>query len=164
MTPKSLLRHPKATSRIGELASGSFQPIIVDAKKDKDVRRVVLCTGKVYYDLLAKLDQSENHEIAVIRVEELYPFPEKQLRKALDRFNHAEEFVWLQEEPQNMGAWTYIRPRIDELLDDAKLGYAGRPERASPAEGYASDHETEQARIVTEAAAVGSGKKSKSRK
>ena len=163
MTPKSLLRHPKATSRLGELANGSFQPIIADAQNDKEVKRVVLCTGKVYYDLLARLEQAESANVAVIRVEELYPFPEELLREALGRFGNADEFVWLQEEPQNMGAWTYIKPRIDALLSDGmKLDYAGRPERASPAEGYASDHEVEQARIVTEAASVKTGKKSKS--
>jgi 2-oxoglutarate dehydrogenase E1 component len=164
MTPKSLLRHPKATSRLAELASGSFQPILVDAQKDKDVQRVVLCTGKVYYDVMAKLDQLGSEAIAVIRVEELYPFPADHLREAFERFGNAEDFVWLQEEPQNMGSWSYIAPRIQSLLDDATLTYVGRPERASPAEGYASDHETEQARIVAEAATVSSGKKSKSRK
>jgi 2-oxoglutarate dehydrogenase E1 component len=163
MTPKSLLRHPKATSRLGELANGSFQPVIVDAKKDADVRRVVLCTGKVYYDLLAKLDQDGSEKIAVVRVEELYPFPEERLRAVVDRFDSADEFIWVQEEPQNMGAWTYMEPRLRALLDGpAMLGYVGRPERASPAEGYASDHETEQARIVSEAIALGASRKSRS--
>ena len=152
MTPKSLLRHPKATSRLGELANGAFQPVLVDARNDADIRRVVLCSGKVYYDLLATLQQHENEKIAVVRVEELYPFPEKQLRTVIDRFGKADEYVWLQEEPQNMGAWTYMQPRLQAMLGDAAtLGYTGRPERASPAEGFATDHETEQARIVTEA-------------
>jgi 2-oxoglutarate dehydrogenase E1 component len=152
MTPKSLLRHPKATSRLGELANGSFQPVLGDAHKDGGVRRVVLCSGKVYYDLLAQLGQDENGKVAVVRVEELYPFPESQLRAVIDRFDKAEEFVWLQEEPQNMGAWGYIQPRLRALLGDAgTLEYIGRPERASPAEGFATDHEDEQARIVTEA-------------
>jgi 2-oxoglutarate dehydrogenase E1 component len=159
MTPKSLLRHPKATSRLGELANGSFQPVLVEAPKDADVRRVVLCAGKVYYDLIAKLEQEGSENIAVVRVEELYPFPEQHLRDVIDRFGKAEEYVWLQEEPQNMGAWTYMQPRLRALLgDDVELGYTGRPERASPAEGYASDHEAEQARIVAEAAAVSTRK------
>ncbi len=162
MTPKSLLRHPKATSRLGELANGSFQPVLVDAQKDADVRRVVLCTGKVYYDLMAKIDQEGSQKIAVVRVEELYPFPEQHLRDVIDRFGKAEEYLWLQEEPQNMGAWTYMQPRLRALLGDGiELGYVGRPERASPAEGYASDHETEQARIVSEAVSM-SAKKSRS--
>jgi 2-oxoglutarate dehydrogenase E1 component len=154
MTPKSLLRHPKATSRLGELANGSFQPVLVDAQNDGDVRRVVFCTGKVYYDLLAGLEQENSSgKIAIVRVEELYPLPEQQLRAAIDRFGKAEEFVWVQEEPQNMGAWTYMQPRLRALLGaHADLAYVGRPERASPAEGYASDHEVEQARIVAAAA------------
>ena len=99
-----------------------------------------------------------------MRVEELYPFPEKQLRTVIDRFEKADEYSWLQEEPQNMGAWTYMQPRLRALLGDAAtLGYTGRPERASPAEGFATDHETEQARIVTEAATVDSPRKAKRR-
>jgi 2-oxoglutarate dehydrogenase E1 component len=163
MTPKSLLRHPKATSRLGELANGSFQPVLVNAQKDGDVRRVVLCTGKVYYDLMAKLEQEGGANIAVVRVEEMYPFPEQELRAAFDRFGNADEYFWLQEEPQNMGAWTYMQPRLRALLGtDHEIGYIGRQERASPAEGYASDHETEQARIVSEAATLGAARKTRS--
>jgi 2-oxoglutarate dehydrogenase E1 component len=163
MTPKSLLRHPKATSRLGELANGSFQPAIVDAQKDADVQRIVFCSGKVYYDLLAKLDQAASAKIAVVRVEQLYPFPEKHLRAAIERFDGAEEFFWLQEEPQNMGGWTFVQPRLQTLLgEEALIGYIGRPERASPAEGYASDHESEQARIVAEAVTFSAGRKSRS--
>jgi 2-oxoglutarate dehydrogenase E1 component len=161
MTPKSLLRHPKASSRLGELANGSFQPVLVDAKADDNVKRVVLCTGKVYYDLLGKLEHDGSDKIAVVRVEELYPFPDTLLRAAIDRFGKADEFVWLQEEPQNMGAWTYMQPRLRALLGE-DVGYAGRPERASPAEGYATDHEIEQARIVAEAATLSAGRKARS--
>ena len=161
MTPKSLLRHPKATSRLGELANGSFQPVMVDAKDDAEVRRVVLCTGKVYYDLMAKLEQEGSEKIAVVRVEEMYPFPDTLLREAFDRFKKADEFFWLQEEPSNMGAWTYMQPRLRALIGE-DVGYIGRPERASPAEGYATDHETEQARIVTEAGTFSAGRKSRS--
>ena len=163
MTPKSLLRHPKASSRLGELANGSFQPVLTDVPRDGDVRRVVLCTGKVYYDLLAQLDQENAGRITVVRVEELYPFPEQQLRALIDRFDKAEEYIWMQEEPQNMGAWPYMQPRLRAMLGDAApLGYVGRPERASPAEGFATDHEIEQARIVTEAASLTGGRKPRS--
>jgi 2-oxoglutarate dehydrogenase E1 component len=161
LTPKSLLRHPKATSRLGELANGAFQPVIVDAKKDGDIHRVVLCTGKVYYDLHATLEQEGNDSLAVVRVEELYPFPQKPLRDVIERFKKADEFIWLQEEPRNMGAWSFMQPRLRALLGE-DVGYIGRPERASPAEGYATDHETEQARIVTEAAAPAGARKSRS--
>jgi 2-oxoglutarate dehydrogenase E1 component len=162
MTPKSLLRHPKATSRLGELANGSFQPVLVDAPKADAVRRVVFCTGKVYYDLVAKLQETRD-QIAIVRVEEMYPLPDTQLRTAIERFDQAEEFFWLQEEPQNMGGWTFMQPRLQMLLgDEATIGYIGRPERASPAEGYASDHESEQSRIVTEAVSFSAGRKSRS--
>ncbi len=163
MTPKSLLRHPKATSRLGELANGSFQPLIVDSQNAGTARRVVFCSGKIYYDLLAKLEQAGSDAIAIVRVEELYPLPEKLLRAAIDQFEQADDFVWLQEEPQNMGAWTYMQPRLQGLLGErATLGYVGRPERASPAEGFASDHETEQSRIVTEAVTLSAVRKSRS--
>ncbi len=160
MTPKSLLRHPKATSRLADLGQ-RFQPVLVDAADDAQIKRVLLCSGKVYYDLRAQLEQNEEQHIAMVRVEELYPFPAAELRAALDRFESAEEFFWVQEEPQNMGAWTYMQPRLRALLGDRGIGYIGRPERASPAEGYASDHEAEQARIVTEAATLAAGRKAR---
>jgi len=98
-----------------------------------------------------------------VRVEELYPLPEAGLRAAIDRLRQAEEYVWLQEEPQNMGGWTYMQPRLRALLGEGTTpGYIGRPERASPAEGYASDHEEEQARIVGEAATFSAGRRSRS--
>ncbi|MGQ0562997.1 MAG: 2-oxoglutarate dehydrogenase E1 component, partial [Gemmatimonadota bacterium] len=162
VTPKSLLRHPKATSRLNELTSGSFQPVIADQPSD-DVRRLILCTGKIYYDLAGKLEQEPNASVAVARVEQLYPFPEQELMDALGSFGKLDEIVWLQEEPQNMGAWRYMEPRLRALIGErAPLRYAGRPERASPAEGYASDHEFEQARIVADA--IGGGSKRKTSK
>jgi 2-oxoglutarate dehydrogenase E1 component len=162
MTPKSLLRHPKATSRLNELTNGSFQPVIADAARD-GVRRLVLCTGKIYYDFAAKLEQEPNADVAAARVEQLYPLPERELVDALGAFGKLEEVVWLQEEPQNMGAWRYMEPRLRALIGDrAVLSYSGRPERASPAEGYASDHEVEQARIVAEA--IGGSKKKASKR
>ncbi len=154
-TPKSLLRHPKATSRLSDFTSGNFQPVIGDNKAQQHarvVKRAVLCTGKVFYDLSAKLEQAPNDNVAVIRVEELYPLPDHELLSALEPYDQLKEVVWLQEEPQNMGGWRYMEPHLRRLLGDrAALSYAGRPERASPAEGYATDHELEQARIVAEA-------------
>ena len=155
MTPKSLLRHPKATSRLSEFANGGFQFVIPDNNAQqhaKDVRRVVLCSGKIYYDIAARLEQEPQDSVAVLRVEQLYPLPEHELMNALEPYEKLEDVVWLQEEPQNMGAWRYMEPRLRGLLGErATLSYAGRPERASPAEGYASDHELEQSRIVSEA-------------
>jgi 2-oxoglutarate dehydrogenase E1 component len=155
MTPKSLLRHPKATSHLTDLANGTFNLVLGDPAAERNaaaVRRVILCSGKVYYDLSARLEQEPSENVAVVRVERLYPFPERALLTALQPFNKLTDVVWLQEEPHNMGAWRYMEPRLRALLgSQVELRYAGRPERASPAEGYASDHEAEQARIVTEA-------------
>jgi len=147
MTPKSLLRNPRATSHLEDLAEGSFHPVLADTQVDPaGVSRVVLCTGKVYYDLAAKREQAGIENVALVRIEELYPFPAEELREALAPFKGA-ELVWAQEEPQNMGAWTFVRDHVQQQLD-LTLSYVGRPERASPAEGYASDHEAEQHRIV----------------
>ena len=157
MTPKSLLRHPKAVSRLNDLASGAFQPVLDDTINSADVQRVVLCTGKVYYDLLARREK-DNAQVAIVRVEELYPFPADQLKTALGRYTEAAEVLWVQEEPENMGAWRYLEPRLRSVVGERTVGYCGRPERASPAEGYASDHEVEQERIVRTALSVASRK------
>jgi 2-oxoglutarate dehydrogenase E1 component len=155
MTPKSLLRHPKATSHLSDFANGAFNLVIGDSNAERHaeaIRCAILCSGKVYYDLSAKLEQEPNEHVAVVRVEQLYPFPELALRAALQPFDQLTDVVWLQEEPHNMGAWRFMEPRLRALIGNtAELRYSGRPERASPAEGYASDHEAEQARIVTEA-------------
>jgi 2-oxoglutarate dehydrogenase E1 component len=153
-TPKSLLRHPKAVSRLTDLAEGSFRMVVDDAvaaEQPASVRRVALCTGKVYYDLIGGTERESHPDVAVVRVEQLYPFPEGQLRELLGRYGQASELVWVQEEPANMGAWTYIRPRLHELAGDRlRIQYVGRPERASPAEGYKKAHDRQQARIVAE--------------
>ncbi|HEX6644488.1 MAG TPA: 2-oxoglutarate dehydrogenase E1 component, partial [Gemmatimonadales bacterium] len=155
MTPKSLLRLPAAASRLDDLASGSFHPVIDDAaaaQRAADVTRVVLCSGKVYYDILAEAETLEGDRPAIVRVEQLYTFPEGELRAVLERYASATELVWAQEEPRNMGAWTYIAPRLRNLLREGmELEYVGRPERASPAEGYPAAHAAEQARIVAAA-------------
>jgi 2-oxoglutarate dehydrogenase E1 component len=153
MQPKSLLRLPAAASRLTDLAESGFQPVIDDARglaRDA-VRRVVLCTAKMYYDLTA---QSVPNEVAVVRVEELYPWPAEELSALLGTYPNAREIVWAQEEPQNMGAWTFAAPRLRALAGDRAVTYVGRPERASPAEGYESAHKAEQARIVAESLAV----------
>jgi 2-oxoglutarate dehydrogenase E1 component len=154
MQPKSLLRLPAAASRLTDLAEGTFQPAIAPSLRSGQaqmIRRVVLCTGKLYYDLTA---QSVPDSVAVVRVEELYPWPADALADVLRAYANAREIVWAQEEPQNMGAWTYAAPRLRALADGRALTYVGRPERASPAEGYEADHKAEQARIVAETLAV----------
>ena len=154
MTPKSLLRHPLATSTLTDLAEGRWQPVIDDASAtDRDqVTRVVLCSGKVYYDVLAEATKQHSAAIALVRVEQLYSFPWTELRETLARYPNLAELVWAQEEPRNMGAWTYLEPKLREVLPaGAALSYVGRPDRASPAEGYPAAHTLEQNRIVNEA-------------
>jgi len=160
-TPKSLLRHPRATSKVDELVSGRFEPVLKDTAGVQDPASVLLCTGKIYYELEQKREETSAN-VAILRVEELYPFPILELKDALARYSPA-EVVWVQEEPENMGAWSFVQPRLREVLpESATLRYVGRPERASPAEGYARDHAAEQARIVSEAFA--SAKKPRSSK
>jgi len=155
MTPKSLLRHPLATSTLTELAEGRWQPVIDDATTEgrrDQVTRLVLCTGKVYYDLLAEASKQQVASIALVRVEQLYSFPWNEVREVLARYPNVRELVWAQEEPRNMGAWTYLEPKLREVLPaGAGLHYVGRPDRASPAEGYPAAHAMEQNRIATEA-------------
>lgn len=154
MQPKSLLRLAQATVALKDLASGGFQPVIDDvrgASKRAEVRRIVFCTGKVYYDLVARDVPSD---IAIVRVEELYPWPHNEISRVLDRYPDVKEVVWAQEEPKNMGAWSYVAPRLRGSVGNAlAIRYIGRPERASPAEGYLATHTEEQARIVGEAVA-----------
>jgi 2-oxoglutarate dehydrogenase E1 component len=155
MTPKSLLRHPRATSRVEDLTAGVFQVVLDDAgiEDPSAVRRIVLCSGKIYYDLLAAAEKLDGGRPALVRVEQLYPFPAPELAGVLEKYGQAEEVVWAQEEPRNMGAWSFMEPRLEEMAGAAlPIRYVGRIERASPAEGYANDHEAEQTRIVEEAA------------
>ena len=154
MTPKSLLRHPRAMSPMRELAEGRFQPVLDDPtarQRPDDVTRLILCSGKVYVDLVTSQFAATASHVAIVRVEELYPFPSDELAAILRQYPNARDVVWLQEEPKNMGAWTYMQPRLQPLLNGRTLRYIGRPERASPAEGFAEMHEQEQARIIAEA-------------
>ena len=150
-TPKGLLRLPRATSTLEELTSGSFRFVLDDPRvKDKDkVERLVLCSGKIYYDIDAAPKREEIDDVAIARVELLYPFAKEQLTQLIGSYPKLEEIVWVQEEPRNMGAWSVMQRRMPELLPDGvDLGYVGRPPRASPGEGYAVAHTKEQERIV----------------
>jgi 2-oxoglutarate dehydrogenase E1 component len=154
MTPKSLLRLPAAASRLEDLASDGFRPVIDDAQitDASAVRKVVLCSGKVYYDLIEGRKQSADLRVAIVRVEQFYPFPLRSLRELLAKYASASQFVWAQEEPHNMGGWTFMRERLEDLLDDpAKLSYVGRDASASPATGSYSVHQKEQGEIVSRA-------------
>ena len=155
MTPKSLLRHPQAVTSVEELAEGTYRPLIPSGQTEAD--RLVLCSGKVYYDALKAREALDRPEsVAVARLEQFYPFPEDAVREELARFE-GKPTVWLQEEPQNMGAWTFVHPRLDVLLEDLhgdcqhRALYAGRAAAASPATGSAAVHAAEQERILRDA-------------
>ncbi len=158
MTPKSLLRLPAAASRPSELASGSFRNVIDDPrmadnpKAAAKVRRLLMCSGKIYYDLIGSELFEAAKDLAVVRVERLYPFPAEELQAVIDRYPKLESFAWVQEEPRNMGARKFVLPRIRHLVPyQIPLGDISRPERSRPAEGYPTAHAVEQARIVREA-------------
>jgi 2-oxoglutarate dehydrogenase E1 component len=151
-TPKSLLRLKSASSALPELTNGWFHPVLDDPQTTDHAagRTVLLCTGKVYHELQAHPTRADRGDVAVGRVEMLYPFPEKELRDLLGRYPNAERFVWVQEEPQNMGSWDYIHPLFADRLG-IKLGYEGRDRRASPSEGYPQAHQAEQERLLAAA-------------
>jgi 2-oxoglutarate dehydrogenase E1 component len=151
MSPKSLLRHPDAVSRLGELTQGSFQTVLGEQGAPSEAGRVVLCSGKVYYDLLKRRRELPDSDTAILRVEQLYPFPVEALREALQRFRNAESFLWVQEEPENCGALPSIRAELQAELGEYRFGYVSRPRRASPAVGSHRQHEAEQRQIVEQA-------------
>jgi 2-oxoglutarate dehydrogenase E1 component len=154
MTPKSLLRHRLAISSIEELSESGFRPVIgeVDDIDPGNVRRVILCSGKVYYDLLDKRRQDERNDVAILRMEQLYPFPEQQLKNELRQFKNAGELVWCQEEPKNQGAWYASQHHIRGILrPQLELTYAGRPYSAAPAVGRVSLHIKQQHDLLAEA-------------
>ena len=151
MTPKGLLRLKQASSTLTDLADGFFQPVIDDNDADRDaVRRLVVCSGKVYYDIAGHEERARAENVAVARLEQLYPFPVQAYGELVAAYPNLREVVWAQEEPQNMGAWRTIRHRLEAPLKDLgiPLTYAGRPWRASPSEGYPTAHLREQDRIV----------------
>ncbi|MHB1538298.1 MAG: multifunctional oxoglutarate decarboxylase/oxoglutarate dehydrogenase thiamine pyrophosphate-binding subunit/dihydrolipoyllysine-residue succinyltransferase subunit, partial [Solirubrobacteraceae bacterium] len=155
LTPKSLLRLPQATSSLTELSGQSaFKPVLADEFSDESkVTRLVLCTGKIYYDIAGQAGRAEVREgLAIGRVELLYPFPEREVLALIGRYPNLREILWVQEEPRNMGARAHMFPRLMQIMPEhIGFGYIGRPERASPGEGYPAAHVTEQNRIVTTA-------------
>ncbi len=150
MTPKSLLRLPQATSRIEHLAESRFFPVLSEPRIDEEkVTRLVLCSGKIFYDLKGHATRENNEGVALSRVELLYPFPQSQIEEEIARYPNLREVVWAQEEPRNMGARAHMSPRLLQMLPSSlEFGYIGRPERASPGEGYPAAHTMEQTRII----------------
>ncbi len=162
MTPKSLLRLPAANSEISELADGGFLPVIDDAKAvDKDaVKRIVLCSGKVFYDLDAAREAAHDPRVAIVRLEQFYPFPAHRLTEIIASYQNAGEIFWTQEEPQNMGGWTFVEDRLRRIAPaGTNLRYVGRTASASPATGSYAIHELEQKGLVDEAVTFAAGSK-----
>ncbi|MFA7669170.1 MAG: 2-oxoglutarate dehydrogenase E1 component, partial [Burkholderiaceae bacterium] len=155
LTPKSLLRNKDATSPLEDLATGQFLPVIGEADAAIDpsaVNRVLVCSGKVYYDLVNARKEAGRNDIAILRVEQLYPFAHKAFQAEFSKYPNAKEVVWTQDEPQNQGPWFYVQHHLYEnMADGQKLGYAGRAASASPAVGYLAKH-NEQQRALLEAA------------
>ena len=153
MTPKSLLRHPLARSSPDDLAAGRWLPVIGDPSAKPDLaRRLILCSGKVYYDIVTHEQRRSRADIAIARVEQLYRFPLDDIEELIQQYGGLRDVVWLQEEPENMGAWTFVQPRLEKLLQGrASLRYVGRPPNASPAEGSAAWHAANQKAIVERA-------------
>jgi 2-oxoglutarate dehydrogenase E1 component len=154
LTPKSLLRAKDAASPLSEFTKGSFQTVIPENKEDvvkkaDKVRRVVACSGKVYYDLVKKREEKGADDVVILRVEQLYPFPHKAFAAELKRYPGVTDLVWCQDEPQNQGAWFFVQHYIlENMLDGQKLGYSGRAASASPAVGYSHLHQEQQKALV----------------
>jgi 2-oxoglutarate dehydrogenase E1 component len=154
MMPKSLLRNDLSVSSLEDLTQGSFSRVIgeVDDLPAQQVRRVVFCSGKVYFDLLKARRKDGLRDVALVRIEQLYPFPTEEYEAALNRYPNARETVWCQEEPQNQGAWYQIRHRLQEVLGGRRqVLYAGRAPAAAPATGISKIHDTEQAALINAA-------------
>ncbi|NMH58530.1 2-oxoglutarate dehydrogenase E1 component [Alteromonas ponticola] len=157
MSPKSLLRHPLATSTLEELSDGVYHNVIgeIDDLNPDDVKRVVMCSGKVYYDLLEQRRKNEQTDVAIIRLEQLYPFPQEECAQVVANYSHVKDWVWCQEEPQNQGAWYNSQHHFWQAIPDgAHLRYAGREAAASPAVGYVSVHNQQQKALVEDALTI----------
>ena len=155
MTPKSLLRHPMAASSLEDLWEGTFQPVLDDEEareRTESVERLILCSGKIFTELAGSEYRDEAVDTAIARVELLYPFPEDRIKEVLDGYPNLREILWVQEEPQNMGAWTFVEPRLRELVGGGlPVLYVGKPPRPSPAQGSAKFHKQEHVAIVRSA-------------
>ena len=157
MTPKSLLRLPSATSNLSELTNGGFRPLIddVEVKEPSAITRLVLCSGKLFYDLVETRRASEARHVAIVRLEQFYPFPARLLTQLLAAYPNARQLVWAQEEPKNMGGWTFVEPRLENLLSKCERPiYVGRSPSASPATGSYAIHQREQQKLIEEALAM----------
>jgi 2-oxoglutarate dehydrogenase E1 component len=162
-TPKFLLRYAKASSRLDELTTGAFQEVIGDSQYlGNQINRILLCTGKVYYDLVNKREELGRSDVAILRIEQIYPFPLNQIRDLLRRYSDTADLFWVQEEPENMGAWFFIESQLQPFISSRsgaggfrrQLGYVGRAAAASPAAGAHKVHGDQQEALMCEAFAA----------
>lgn len=159
MSPKSLLRHKLAVSSLRDMAKGtSFKPVIDDSyKTHKDIRKLILCSGKVYYELFESKEEEGINNVAIIRLEQIYPFPQNTLEKVINQYKNIDEIIWCQEEPENNGAWSFVKDRINKVIsktiykDKIQIQYVGRAASASPAAGYAKMHKHQQDKLIKQA-------------
>jgi 2-oxoglutarate dehydrogenase E1 component len=150
MTPKSLLRHPLAISKIDALSAGHFQPVLDDPDGSKQATAVLVCSGKIFYELFQSRNELKKTGMAIVRIEQFYPFPESQLKKVIQKYRQAKKWLWVQEEPQNMGGWQFVQPRLN-AASGKSFSYIGRKAASSPATGFPSLGKLEQQAIVAQA-------------
>jgi len=153
MTPKSLLRHPLAVSDLKEMTTGTFKEVLEDPDPVKSVRRILFCSGKIYYELLQKRREMKKTDTAIIRLEQFYPFPDTQLKAVIRKYKQVRQFIWVQEEPENMGAWLFVHRRLEKLIKKP-LEYIGRNAAASPATGFPSIYRKEQTAVTDTALGI----------
>jgi 2-oxoglutarate dehydrogenase E1 component len=150
MTPKSLLRHPLAISKTDDLSAGHFEPVLDDPDGAKKATTVLVCNGKIFYELFQSRNELKKTEIAIVRLEQLYPFPDSQLKKVFQKYSQAKKWFWVQEEPQNMGGWQFVQPRL-KAASGKSFAYIGRKASPSPATGFPSLGRMEQQAIIAQA-------------
>jgi 2-oxoglutarate dehydrogenase E1 component len=150
MTPKSLLRHSLAVSTLDDLSAGHFQPVLDDPAGAKQATTVLICSGKIFYELFQNRNELDKTDIAIVRLEQFYPFPESQLKKIFQRYRQAKNWLWVQEEPQNMGAWQFVQPLLNAVSSQS-FAYIGRKASPSPASGFPGLAKLEQQAVVAQA-------------
>ena len=153
MSPKSLLRHERAVSPLSAYSEGEFMKVVpeIDDINDKKVKRLILCSGKIYYKLYESREQQYDHSTAIVRIEQLYPFPKADLKAIHDRYPALENVVWCQDEPRNQGMFREFKSRLNEIFATMQVQYAGRISAASPAVGYMALHQKQEAELVKDA-------------
>jgi 2-oxoglutarate dehydrogenase E1 component len=150
MTPKSLLRHPLAVSRLDDLSDGHFQAVLDDPETTEAPKNVIFCSGKIFYQLYKRRSDIENMETVIVRLEQLYPVPEGQIKKAVEKYNGAKKWYWVQEEPENMGGWHFIRSYLEDI-SGRPFVYIGRMAASSPASGFHAIYQQQQEAIIEQA-------------